>query len=58
MALGRCIHWSGVGCTYPDDEASLVPQKPEYYTDDCPRKCGGGCAVNGYLEDEQGEEVA
>ncbi|MCK9571131.1 hypothetical protein M0R72_19435 [Candidatus Pacearchaeota archaeon] len=49
--IGRCIHWSGCGCTFPDSEASLVPDQDEgYYEGVCPRKDGAGCSADGHFE--------
>ena len=58
MVTGRCMHWSGWGCTFPDPDAALtdLPQDPGYYDSPCPRKVGGGCQANGLLETV--EEVA
>lgn len=53
MPLGRCIHWSGVGCTFPDEAAALAAglgQGDGYYEGECPRKNGAGCTENGYFE--------
>ncbi len=51
MVIGTCIHWTGVGCTFPDQNASLVPDQDEgYYEGICPHKNGAGCAVNGHME--------
>ncbi len=51
MPLGRCIHWSGVGCTFPDPHAAFasLEQEPGYYASPCPRKQGGGCVDDGYI---------
>ena len=50
--IGRCIHWSGVGCTFPDPNAALtdLEQEEGYYDGICSRKNGAGCSADGHFE--------